>query len=629
MRKIIIFLIASIVVVYGAIGILYLIELGAPDDHLVLEFRLVDDNNIVLETTTQRVPLFFSESTGQNQTRANHTRILGADTFAHRTPTGHQFREWSISEWNNMTLAGGVHIPAGKTQTADRGPVIVVAEWDPRTFTIRFRSLLQGAQAETREVVFGNTLGSDTQHTPSFPNDPAEPANATFLGWFTSRTVGQGVQVHSGTILNAAFVEAWGTRYHAVNIYAQWNVTTPATHYTLTFNANGGQFGALGTTVTRNFPFQQPGNATWRSVAQQLNGGTPTRTGFTFWGWNPCSDGSARRTPGEIQNPVGNPYLDFFNNDIHYLYGPDLEFTLYAVWRPSGHFTVTFNANGGTFSNPTGTTRTQTFNVATPTPAGFPLNGVSVFRNLYDVRPSLSGQSFLGWATTANATTAYIAPGSNQRVQRSNITLFAVWAPVTYYTITFDANGGVFTGGLTTSTQLFPFAAINNATLQSVQQRLNGGVPTRNGFNFWGWNQSQDGSTRRTSGAMVPAHNPYLDFFNNDMHWVYGSNLTVTLYAVWSPANNFTVTFNANGGQFTNPTGPTRTQDFPVANPTPAGIPHGGVSVFQNLANVVPTRAGRTFLGWATTPNATTAYIARGSNQRVQRANITLYAVWS
>ena len=621
MRKIIIFLIASIVVVYGAIGILYLIDMGQPDDHLTLEYRLYNENSApVLDSNgnqiriIQRVPLFYNSATGQNETREGHTTFLGARAFGDNTPVGHEVRHWSILDWGTQGFGVGTHIPAGKTNPGEN--IVVTAQiWEVREFTIHFHSHVAGAQViPPVQVIFNQPIVT--------PVNPVEPPNAEFQGWFTQRTLGTGLQVTHGQTLSAALVRTIAGHGNVLHLHAQWTFTTPVTHYTLTFDANGGSFGAFGLTRTQTFPFEAAGNATLRSQTQQLNGGIPTRNGFTFWGWNPRQDGSAMRASGP-QNPTGNPYLDFFNGDRHYLDGASLERTYYAVWAPAHNFTLTFDANGGTFPNGA-TTRTQLFPVASPTPAGIPAGGISVFQNLSSVAPTRTtgpNQSFLGWAFTPNATTVAVAHESRQRIQRANLTLYAVWGPVTYYTVFFNSNwaeGGVI------GTQRFAFEVAGNTTFRSVVQRINMPNPTRPGFTFWGWNQRADGSMLRTSGAQFPANNPFMDFMNNDLFYLRGENLHATLYAVWSPAVAFRVTFNANGGTFSGG-GDTRTQLFNVAAGTP------GISVFQNLDNHVPTRTtgtNRRFLGWSTNPNATTASIAAQSRQRVQRADITLFAVW-
>jgi len=78
------------------------------------------------------------------------------------------------------------------------------------------------------------------------------------------------------------------------------------------------------------------------------------------------------------------------------------------------------------------------------------------------------------------------------------------------YTITFNANGGIFSGGVTTPTQSFTQTEATNG------KALFDGIPTRNGYIFICWNSEQDGSGKS---------------------FLSGSNITVsssgTLYAVW------------------------------------------------------------------------------------------------
>ena len=89
------------------------------------------------------------------------------------------------------------------------------------------------------------------------------------------------------------------------------------------------------------------------------------------------------------------------------------------------YYTVTFNPQGGS-----------------SVPSQKVKAGETVTRPADPVR---SGYTFTGWYTSANGTTQFKFGIGGEKVTR-NITLYAQWSeaskPETYYTVTFDSNGG-------------------------------------------------------------------------------------------------------------------------------------------------------------------------------------------
>ena len=84
-------------------------------------------------------------------------------------------------------------------------------------------------------------------------------------------------------------------------------------------------------------------------------------------------------------------------------------------------YQVTYNANGGT-----GAPAAQT-----------KYYGKSL--NLSGTKPTRTGHTFLGWSTSATATSAAYAAGASY-TGNTKLTLYAVWKASTY-TVTFHANG--------------------------------------------------------------------------------------------------------------------------------------------------------------------------------------------
>ena len=157
--------------------------------------------------------------------------------------------------------------------------------------------------------------------------------------------------------------------------------TVPAlTKYTITYNANGGS-GAPSATYK------------YYGTTAALSSTRPTRPGYTLLGWSTSS------TAPSATWGVGGSYTT------------NASATLYAVWTPN-KYTVTLNPNGGTSASTSSLSRTY---------------GSSVTLSS-EYNPTRQYHNFLGWATSASATTANYAPGASySTTTAANTTLYAVW----------------------------------------------------------------------------------------------------------------------------------------------------------------------------------------------------------
>ncbi len=224
----------------------------------------------------------------------------------------------------------------------------------------------------------------------------------------------------------------------------------------------------------------------------------------------------------------------------------------------TGGGTVSYNANGGSGA-PGSQTKTH---------------GTAL--TLSSTKPTRSGYTFLGWATSSTATSAAYQPGGSFTTN-VNTTLYAVWKANTY-TVSYNANGGSGAPGSQSKTH-------------GTALTLSSSRPTRSGYTFLGWATSSSA----TSAAYQPGGS-------------FTTNANTTLYAVWK-ANTYTVSYNANGGS---------------GAPGSQSKTHGTA---LTLSSSRPTRSGYTFLGWATGSTATSAAYQPGGSFTTN-ANTTLYAVW-
>lgn len=341
--------------------------------------------------------------------------------------------------------------------------------------------------------------------------------NYTFLGWSTSKTATTATYQPGDSF----------TSHENTTLYAVWRGDT----YTVRYNAAGGT-GA---------PSAQSAAKTTNIT---LSSTIPTRTDFDFLGWATSAGGTVVYHPGDS-------------------YTGREDITLYAVWSVQT-YTISFNANGGSGA-----------------PSAMRVAKVASSVKIPATRPTRSGYTFRGWATSASSTTVAYNAGDNY-TNKSDITLYAVWEEnsttptITTIEINYDANGGENAPAATVSEP-------GSITLSSE-------TPTRDGYSFLGWSTASDATTATYQAGATAEF-----------------NVDTLLYAVWS-RSTITLSYDANGGS-----------GAPAA--------HSGAVGEITVSTTEPTREGYSFDGWAITQGESASYqpgdLYRGSVSR------KLYAVWS
>lgn len=491
------------------------------------------------------------------------------------------------------------------------------------SYTVTFTVPLTG-QTFTQTVTRG---GNATQ-----PVVNPEREGYTFGGWYT----GDKYNATDGTAF--AFTS---TAITADTIL--YGKLTPKT-YTITYNLNG----ASGTAPTTQ-------NKT-HGTAVALSTDVPTRTGYTFLGWGTSATATAASyQPGDV-------------------YSTDAAVTLYAVWQIDT-FTVTLpNGTGYTAmpaagsSSPVDYDEDFTFTVtvdpeyAVATPIvkvnGSTLNAASSSDNTYTYTieniqenkvvsvsvtknsvytvtfqytigsetttyqtqqveygakatvpnpPSVEGYTFGGWQwdDDANSSTPMVDFDFATSITK-NITLYAVMTPITPK-VTYPASG---TGWTLSDVKLSGTStAVTNGGTVAYKSSIDFNVIVKEGYD----------ATNLAVAANGLALNPVLVTENGDGTTTYSfilpnitadQNITVTGVA----RKMITITYNDNGGIG----GPGQEQVKYYLSDTDCG----------KISTVKPTRVGYTFLGWATTNNATAAAYAAGATADFT-TDTTLYAVWS
>ncbi len=235
---------------------------------------------------------------------------------------------------------------------------------------------------------------------------------------------------------------------------------------TVTFYANGG----TGTMA----------NQTWTGETGVLNKNAFTRTGYSFDHWDTAA------------NDSGKDYAD--QATVYSIDASAGKLTLYAQWKPTASYTVTFHANGGT-----GTMSAQTVTAGTAT---------ALTKNAF----AYSGRTFSHWNTSANGSGTRYTDGQSVTLN-GNLNLYAIWSPYVAYHSDIDSYEYI---------QMVPSGSA--ATLSPSKLSVEG-------CEFLCWNTARNGSGK--------------DYYKGD-------SVTLTenldLYAQWHQ-NTYTVYFDPNGGE--------------------------------------------------------------------------------
>ena len=520
--------------------------------------------------------------------------------------------------------------------------IIEVEEADENAITVIYNGNKPAAATGTVSGVPANGSGSKDGNTPfTVSSDIPTLAGYKFNGWNTQAN-GGGAAYAAGATIPGSLIKG------DITLYAQW-----IQQLSITFNANGTGVTGLPSTITVDY-----------NAATAIPSSAPTRTNFTFKGWNTAANGSG------TSYTAGQSIAHLTTN-----------LPLYAQWE--AYPVVTYNANSGTGAPSADTVAPGVYNIKTGT-------------------PTRTGYVFGGWTPTQNSTAnglysynATISGSQRSMNVTSNVTLYALWNPVVTYsagtapagakdtitnmpsttTYTVDYNGthtvlttptptltGYTFGGWAKSTaattkvtsltnvtapvtlipiwteksgytvQFFDQAtATTDGAAYNTQNNLKwtGAVtvptaPTKVGYTFGGWylqkdNQGSGTGTVFASAAGVIATG--LGTFNGIWAAEAAANRadTLKIYAKWTEKTKVSVTLNPNGGSYgTAGTGVTTIGN--ILNGATYTIP-------TNVDN--PTRPGYNFKEWNTNSSGTgTAYHA-GNTTPALTSNLTLYAVWT
>jgi len=291
---------------------------------------------------------------------------------------------------------------------------------------------------------FTITYNGNTHTGGSAPVDSSSPYNFNSTATVKANT---GSLVKTGYSFNGwnTSADGTGTPYAAtgsvtftvsssnVVLYAQWLIAS----FTATFDLSGGNISGSVTNPTASVVYQVD--------ALGSKPANPTRTGYSFGGWNLTGSGSALSS--------------------YAMPGANTSFV--ALWTVQS-FTATFNMNGGAIS---GSRANTTASIAFGSDAltGKPAN------------PTMSGYTFVGWNLTGSgsALSSYTMPASAA-------TLIAIWQ-ADAHTVTY-AVGAHGSGVVPTQASVATLGTFTVAASALVGDA---------GYTFNGWN---DGSHTYIAG---------------------------------------------------------------------------------------------------------------------------------
>ena len=228
------------------------------------------------------------------------------------------------------------------------------------------------------------------------------------------------------------------------------------------------------------------------------------------YGWVTCN--------GEERLVANGIHINFQNNQGQY----ELGYSDYRLNRRQGNYAVSYSArlrsdssytsgsrSSGSGSHTVGSLASHTVKYNANGGSGAPGNQTKWYGStltLSSTRPTRTGHTFQGWATSAGGGVAY-QPGQGYG-NDADITLYAVWKANTW-TVKYNANGG--SGAPADQTKTY------GQTL-----KLSTSKPVRTDYNFMGWATSKANADKGTVTYAAGAN--------------YTSNAAITLYAVWELA---------------------------------------------------------------------------------------------
>ena len=299
----------------------------------------------------------------------------------------------------------------GSTSTAK---TLYAVFQDVYTYTINYYAD-QGTNVPESTII--NT--TDTSRNVNISTSIPSRTGHKFLGWDENPNATTPTYAYSSNTFSPAAV-AFATQKRTYNLYAIWaEYNSFSLSYDLNYNA-----GASATVP----PAEEEADTTAASKTYSINTTViPTRSGYQFLGYATSNTASVPTYTYSSNTFTPNSITLTKTNNI---------VVLYAVWAKT--YSLSYNANSG--SGVPSSASAQ----ATDASYSFAISNTTI--------PTRSGYKFLGYDTSSTATTpTYVYNSSNNSFTPASITLtesaasktlYAIWAKIYTYTLSYNANQG-------------------------------------------------------------------------------------------------------------------------------------------------------------------------------------------
>ena len=212
-------------------------------------------SNISIRYLNNERVLTFNSNGGSE---CNPSTITAHDNTAWGTLCTPTRENYTFLGWNTKADGTGTNVTNATVATSS---YTVFANWRPNNFTVTLDRQSGTGGSTSVTATYGLAMPAATAPTRT---------GYTFGGYYTG-TNGSGTQYYNGSM---ASVKNWDIT-SATILYAKWTIN----QMTLTYNSNGGN-ACNPTTKKVNW------NTAWGTLC------TPSRSGYTFLGWNTKADGT-------------------------------------------------------------------------------------------------------------------------------------------------------------------------------------------------------------------------------------------------------------------------------------------------------------------------------------------------
>ena len=417
-------------------------------------------------------------------TKLNYTDINDKYVLLDEVPTrtGYTFVGWySGTNYTTSTIryVDGYQMSTATVATAK---TTVYAGWEeaPTSRQITFNA--NGGRFEGGATTMTAWTNAETGKFDVLPAAPTR-SEYTFTGWYTSSY--GGTQITTDTI----FTSKSGT-----TVYAQWKQVVR-----VTLNLNGGMY----TDGTSSYQYPDPVTGKFDVLPP-----APTKGTSIFLGWYTSSSGGTQITTN---------YVFSYNT------------TIYARWW--NIYNVTFNTNGGSFSNGDNyvVLSTQGTDGTQGRLSSFPAE-----------TPTRDGYNFIGWSSSTN----YFDEITTSRTFYNNTTVYAYWEKIganfhpcnfnDTIIVTDEGNGITAPENITFDSYIF----IGWATEESDITKLTTTFASPNHY-YAVWAKDNDESGTYNTGDVIvrtnglDLSNATEDITNDEQGWSWDQDtLTLTLDGV-------------------------------------------------------------------------------------------------